>query len=299
MALSLGKRTWNTLWFPVRAWGTALFWSLDAVNTVATLPKQAGEIISNTTKQLKDVFSNARNKWKRYNKIVNVPLSPLVGIWTAVEWIVRSVVNPTWNAITNTRDVAWNLLVNSWNSIKWVLSDKPVSDFKYEHLKTSEVSTKNYISNRQWFSSWGKKGEAKKEEKSHDDKSEDKPKAESKWPDAETKLKIRTLEAENKKLQATIEKLLRQQEATNEKLEKLLSAKKNEWWKIVKSDAAAKPPKDNTETDEDSEGKIIKWDFTKKPKDKGPDDWGPERQTIKWDFTKKPQLGHEELKNVS
>lgn len=231
MALSFGKRAWNTIWLPVRVIWTAIYWWLDAVNTVVTLPKQSLEIVSNTTQQIKDVFSNARNTWKRYNKLVNVPLSPFIATGTAIEWAVRAVVNPSWNAITHTRDVAWNILVNTWNSIKWTLGDKPVSDFKYEHLKTNPIGTKNYVSKWQWFSKWAKKTESKSEEKKDEvvTKKDDKKSEDSKWPsEKEIALEKKVLSMED-----MMKKLFEQQEKTNEQLTAILSAQKNEW-KIVK-----------------------------------------------------------------
>lgn len=234
MPLALDKRIWNLAWLPIRTTWTVLYWWLDAINTVVTLPKQALEIVSNTTGQIKDVFNNAWNTWKRYNKLVNVPLCPFIATGTAIEWAVRAVVNPTWNAVTHTRDVVWNTFVNVWNSIKWTLSDKPVSDFKYEHLKTNPIGTKNYISKRQWLSSWAKKTpevkEEKKPEAKKDDKPEakkdDKPKDEIKWADEESKSRISKLEEANNKIMSILQTMQAQQAETNKKLFDLLSDKK-------------------------------------------------------------------------
>jgi hypothetical protein len=228
MALSKVKRVWNGIWntlgAPIRiSWAVVYGW-LDAVNTVATLPKQAFEIISSTTSQIKDVFSNARNKWKRYNKLVNVPLSPFLATWTAIEWAVRAVVHPTWNAITHTKDVAGNILINAWNSLKRTLSDKPMSDFRYEHLKTNPVWTKNYISNFQWYG--GVWSESKVAWES--------PKATPSLVPSEKELfleeKIKKMEEDNKNLKLNLEKSLRtqevmkkQQEETNKQLFSTLS----------------------------------------------------------------------------
>lgn len=212
MALSLGKRTWNTIWLPVRAAWTVLYWWLDAVNTVVTLPKQSLEIIWNTTGQIKDVFSKAWNTWKRYNKLLNIPSSPFIAAWTAIEWAIRAVVNPSWNAITHTRDVAWNTLVNLWNSIKSTLSDKPISDFKYEHLKTNPIGTKNYVSKRQWLGDvWSKKTK-------------------------ELEKKVWELETDNKKFETENKTLKAQIDEMNSKLSELLAAKKEEWPKTIKPD---------------------------------------------------------------
>lgn len=227
MALALGKRAWNTIWLPVRTVGTVLYWWLDTINTVVTLPKQAFEIVSNTTGQIKDVFNNAWNTWKRYNKLVNVPLSPFIATWTAIEWAVRAVVNPSWNAITHTRDVLWNTFVNVWNSVKWTLSDKPVSDFKYEHLKTSQIGTKNYVSKRQWISSGTKKAETKKDDKS---------KTETKLVDEATKLRITKLEESNNNMLSILQKMQHEQSETNKKLLELLSARKEDGGKTIKWD---------------------------------------------------------------
>jgi predicted RNase H-like nuclease (RuvC/YqgF family) len=96
-------------------------------------------------------------------------------------------------------------LVNLWNSIKSTLSDKPISDFKYEHLKTNPIGTKNYVSKRQWFGNvWSKKTK-------------------------ELEKKVWELEAENKSLKSTIDEI-------NGKLSELLSAKKEEWPKTIKLD---------------------------------------------------------------
>lgn len=242
MALALDKRIWNTIWLPVRTVGTVLYWWLDAVNTVVTLPKQSLEIISNTTGQIKDVLSRARSEKKWYHRVWKAPVWTIMAAGTAIEWLWRAIVNPIWNTTLHTRDVLWNLLVNPWNAIKSVLSDKPVSEFKYEHLKTRDISKKNRVSNlflsKIW---WVQKVEEKK--------SEDKPKTESKWPSEKEitlEKKVWELEAENKWLKSTVEKLIKQQEETSKKLAELLSAKKEDW------------------------GKIIKWDFKKWPKDKTP-----------------------------
>ena len=243
MALSLGKRAWNTLWLPVRAAWTVLYWWLDAVNTVVTLPKQSLEIISNTTGQIKDVLSSARSEKKWYHRLWKAPVWTIMAAGTAIEWLWRAIVNPIWNTTLHTRDVLWNFLVNPWNAIKSVLSDKPVSEFKYEHLKTRDISKKNRVSNlflsKIW---WSQKVEEKK--------SDDKPKTESKWPSEKEitlEKKVWELEAENKWLKSTVEKLNKQQEETSKKLAELLSAKKEDEW-----------------------GKTIKWDFKKWPKDKTP-----------------------------
>jgi len=233
MWLALDKRLWNTIWLPVRTAWTIVYWWMDILNTAVTLPKQALEIVSNTTGQIKDVFSNAWNKWRRYNKIVNVPLSPFMATWTAIEWAIRAVVNPTWNAFTHTRDVAGNILINTWNSIKWTASDKPVSDFKYEHLKTNPVWTKNYISKRQWFSGESKKWEAKKIDIKKDEaklevNKEEEPKAKKdEWERVEIK-------KENSELEWKIIKMEAQMAQISEQLAKLLLDKEWPKWKSIK-----------------------------------------------------------------
>lgn len=229
MPLALGKCAWNTIWLPVRLAWTTVYGGLDAVNTVVTLPKQSFEIVSDTTQKIKDVLNNSRNEWKWYRKIRRIPFGTLVAAWTAIEWTWRAILNPSWNAILHSRDVLGNFLVNPWNAIKSVLSDKPVSDFKYEHLKTRDISKNNWMAN---LITGGKKSE--KKEAKPEEKKEDKPKEEAKPEEKKEEVK------DNKEIISLKEKM----------------SKMEEQMKII-SDQLAKVLKDN----EEKKGgmKIVKW----------------------------------------
>lgn len=122
---------------------------LDLLKTGFNYPKQIFEVLSDTTTHTKNVFKNAFSKGKRYQKIVNGLASPFVAAGTLAEGAVRAVLNPTRNAVLNTRDSAGNVLVNEGNTIKWTAHHEDPSTFKFQELQDRNVDKGNRISKRQ------------------------------------------------------------------------------------------------------------------------------------------------------
>jgi len=230
------NRIWNTVAIPVRMWWTIVTTTADLANTLLyNLPKEGYEILSDTTKRLKDVLLWAWNHGKWYHKAMNIPLSPIIAGWTALEWAVRATVQPIINWIANT----WNTGVNTVkNARRWsfgrLFSKKPISDFSYEHLKTRPLTLNNWFSKLQfarwklWW--WGKKEASvvavadKKEEKS------------------EKKEKNKTKQNNNKKDNSESDKKndekMKEDKKDKEKWEKEKDNKLEEWykkaWEILK-----------------------------------------------------------------
>lgn len=145
------NRIENTLSIPDRSIQTWLTIPSNIFDTLAAFPKDMKGVVKYTSDEIKNIFKSAVTKWKRYQKIWNTLLSPFVALWAAVEWTVRTVVTPTVNLFANTLRTWVNTLDNTRKSTFWsVLSDKPVSDFEYEELKTANVINKN----KNWFSKW-------------------------------------------------------------------------------------------------------------------------------------------------
>ena len=163
------NRIWNTAAIPVRMWWTVVTTSADLLNTFYTFHKEWFEVLANTTKNIKDVLLGAWNHGKRYHKAMNIPLSPVIATWSALEWVVRSVVQPIVNWVVNT----WNTGVNTIkNARKWsfgrIFSKKPLSDFSYEHLKTRPLTINNWFSKLQ-FARWSSRGSEKNEPRTQTD----------------------------------------------------------------------------------------------------------------------------------
>ena len=155
-ARNFWNRIWNTAAIGPRIIGTGLNTVTDAVDTVVALPKDALDVVKNTTHAIKDVFVDAWTKWKWYQRVGNILLSPLVAAWTALEWAVRAAVVPVVNWVVNTWNTAKNTVTNTWRStFGRVFSKKPLSDFHYDKLKTADIINKN----KNWFSwlQFGKK----------------------------------------------------------------------------------------------------------------------------------------------
>lgn len=145
------NRIGNTVSIPGRLLKTWLTASADIFDTLAAIPKDMKNVISYTSDEIKNIFTSAYKKGKRYQRIGNTLLSPFVALWTAVEWAVRSVVTPMTNFVANTIKTWKNVVNNTFKStLGSLFSKKTVSNFKYDELKTSNVIEKN----KNWFSKW-------------------------------------------------------------------------------------------------------------------------------------------------
>lgn len=174
------NRIWNTAAIPIRMWWTAITTSADLLNTFYTFHKEWYEVLANTSQQIKDVFLWAWNHGKWYHKAMNIPLSPVIAAWSALEWVARSVVQPVVNWVVNTWHTGINTIKNArrW-SFGRIFSKKPISDFSYDHMKTRPLTLNNWFAKLQfarWKSEWWEKKEAtvvvwdKKEDKKKEDK---------------------------------------------------------------------------------------------------------------------------------
>lgn len=184
------NRVKNTVAIPVRMWGTAVVTSADLFTTLNTYFKDSYELIANTSQEVKNVLLWAWNHGKRYHKALNIPLSPIIATWTAIEWIVRSAVQPAISWIIN----AWNTGINTIKNARKgsfgrIFSKRPLSDFSYNHIKTKPVTLNNWFAKAQFArgkSEWTnvaipvpvktkeKKDENKKEEKDSNKEKKDK-----------------------------------------------------------------------------------------------------------------------------
>lgn len=134
----------NTVSIPYRGICTWLTATADVFDALAAIPKDMRDVVKYTSGEIKNIFKSATTRWKRYQKIWNTLLSPLVAIWTAVEWTLRTVVTPGVNLVSNAYRTGKNVVKNAINSTFWsAFSKKPVSNFKYDELKTANIIKKN------------------------------------------------------------------------------------------------------------------------------------------------------------
>ena len=116
----------------------------------STLYLQAAD----TTQEVKNTLLWAWNHGKRYHKAMNIPLSPVIATWAALEWVVRNTVQPLFNGVVNTRNTWKNTVKNARRgTFGRVFSKKPISDFSYDHMKTRWLKLNNRISKWQ-FGKW-------------------------------------------------------------------------------------------------------------------------------------------------
>ena len=147
------NRIGNTVMIAPRVWGTVLQSWIDTFETIVALPKDALDVASNTARNIKDVFVNSWTKWKRYQRIGNVILSPIVATWTAIEWAVRTAVTPVVNGVSNSWNTIKNTVKNGRRStFGRIFSKRPISDFSYDKLATANIinKDKNRFSNLQF-----------------------------------------------------------------------------------------------------------------------------------------------------
>lgn len=148
------NRISNTIRIPDRLLQTWLTTTADIFDTLSSFPKDLRDIIKYTSDEIKEVFKNAVKKWKWYQRVWNTIISPFVAAWAIIEGAVRSVVTPTTNLVKNTYSTWRNFLSNTFKSTFWsVFSKKPLSDFKYESIKTANVIKKDNNFIFKWWSS--------------------------------------------------------------------------------------------------------------------------------------------------
>lgn len=196
------NRIKNTVAIPVRLWGTLVTTSADLFTTLNTCYKEWYEILSHTSQEIKSVLLWAWNHGKWYHKALNIPLSPIIATWTALEWAVRSVVQPIANWIVNTWKTGINTIKNARKgSFGRVFSKRPLSDFSYNHLQTRPLTLNNWFAKLQlakWKSWWWKSKwavallptkKAKESKKEESKKEESKEKSEKKTEEDNKKAK--------------------------------------------------------------------------------------------------------------
>lgn len=145
----------NTLWLPARGGiATPVLWGLDTLQAGANVLTDVGTVIKDTKQRVREILSSpyAKGPMKRYHRVGGAITSPFIATWTLVEWAVRTVLEPSRNLILNARDVVGNLFKNFWESILRTFdTNKPVSDFSFNHLQWKEPTKKNWLSKLAWW----------------------------------------------------------------------------------------------------------------------------------------------------
>ena len=138
------NRLWNTAMIGPRAIGTGLNTVTDTIDTAIALPKDALDVIKATGHAAKDVLVEARTKWKWYQRVWNIALSPVIAAGTVLEWAVRTAVTPVAHWVVNTWNTVKNTVTNTRRStFGRIFSKKPLSDFSYDKLKTANFINKD------------------------------------------------------------------------------------------------------------------------------------------------------------
>ena len=150
------NRLLNTAMIVPRTVGTGLNTVTEVVDTSAALIKDALDVGGNTIHKAKNVFVDARTKWKWYQRVWNIALSPIVAAGTVLEWAVRTAVTPVAHWVVNVWNTAKNTVTNARRStFGRLFSKRPLSDFSYDKLKTANFINKD--KNRFSWLQFGKK----------------------------------------------------------------------------------------------------------------------------------------------
>ena len=148
-AKNVWNRLWNTAMMVPRTAGTILNTGTDVVDTVVEVPKRLLTVAKNTAHEIKKVFVEPWKYGKWYQRVWNIALSPFIAAWTLIEWAGKAVLTPAeW--VVDTWNTAKNTVTNGWRStFGRLFSKKPLSDFSYDKLKTS-----NFINKDKFRFSW-------------------------------------------------------------------------------------------------------------------------------------------------
>lgn len=133
--------------------GAALNAVTKVVDTTTAWIKDTLDVASNTLHKWKDVVVDSWSKWKWYQKVWNIALSPIIFTWTVLEWAGRTVVTPDVNLFKNGVDAVDTTVKDVARPTFRIFSKK--KDFAYEDFKTADVIDKN--KNRFSWLQFGKK----------------------------------------------------------------------------------------------------------------------------------------------
>lgn len=137
----------NTFGVVPRAGWTAVLAGVDTLKTGANVFTDIGNVVADTSDKLREVLSSSRTTGKWYNKLYQVPLWIVAWAGTLVEWVARTVLEPSRNAILNVRDTTGNFFKNIGNTIGRLFdTSKPASDFSFEKLQTKKPTGQNWLS---------------------------------------------------------------------------------------------------------------------------------------------------------
>lgn len=231
------NRAWNTLAIPIRLGWTTVTTAADLFVTLKTMWKEWCEIAADTAKRVKNVLLGAWNHGKWYHKAMNIPLSPIIAWGTALEWAVRTTIQPIVNGVVNTVKTGVNTVKNAR---KWtfgrIFSKKPLSDFSYNHLETRWLKLNNWFEKLQ-FARWKSGGSKKSKEITKEvDMGGKKENKEKKEVDKENKAnevkkeEKKTAEKTDKKVEKKEEKIEKDKKKEDENKNKEV----NEWYKKAK-----------------------------------------------------------------
>lgn len=299
-AKNFWNRLWNTAMIVPRTIGTGLNTITDTVDTVVALPKDALDVIKATGHAAKDVLVESRTKWKWYQRVWNVILSPIVATWTVIEWAVRTVVTPVAHWVTNTWNTVRNTVTNTRRStFGRIFSKKPLSDFSYDKLKTTNFINKD----KNWFS-WLQFGKKKWVWTPEALKKPAKTAAVAwaavawtavAWKEiSELNSKISNLSEENTKIKKQLAEVISANKNLHEENEELKKTLK-ELIDSLKKDSKTTDKHEDKPAEPKSEKK---WDGWKPEKKEGKIDWW-KKEWDKWEWkTEKPDEWKKEVKDA-
>ena len=151
------KNFWNRLKNTVarapRTIGAGLNGVTKVVDTTTARIKNTLDTANNTLHKCKDVVVDAWSKWKWYQKVWNIALSPVILTWTAVEWALRTAITPTADLLEDAAKTIDTTVKDVARPTFRIFSKK--DSFAYEDFKTADVIDKN--KNRFSWLQFGKK----------------------------------------------------------------------------------------------------------------------------------------------
>jgi len=144
---NLWNRLWNTVWVAPRSTvGTWIYTISDATKTALYWVLDPFEWVGKTASDIKEAVHKAFTEWKWYQKLWKAPASLLASPFMAVEWVAETLRGTWCNLFRNARDTIANPFLNIGQSVKWMWTAQPVTDFRFNRIDNKpEVSPRNRL----------------------------------------------------------------------------------------------------------------------------------------------------------
>ena len=137
----------NTLWVVPRTIWTLIRWVVDTTKTALNAVLDFWKWLGKTCSDIKQAVHDSLTNGKRYRKLWKIPVTLACLLPMLWEWTVETLWWTGANAVVNTVDTVWNVLINEWNAVKLIWKVDDPKTYVLSKTDFRDISPKNLLAN--------------------------------------------------------------------------------------------------------------------------------------------------------